>query len=108
MGPDDRLPLTNPLQFTDKVQPSFDGYGDYQKYRENVVLWDAISYISAIGGASTIIEQLTGHAQVTAKTLSLAGLTFESSVTSLLREMDKKLWLNSVKLLHNNISAFFD
>lgn len=107
MGPEGHSSL-NPLQFTDKVPPSFDGYGDYQQYRENVVLWDAMTSISAPRRAPTIIGQLTGQAQITAKTLPLAELTSESGVTSLIREMDKKFGLDTVTLLHNNISDFFD
>lgn len=108
MGPDGILPLINSLQFSEKIPPSFDGYGDYQQYRENVILWDAMTSVSAERRAPTIIGQLTGQAQVTAKTLPLSELTSESGVSSLLREMDKKFGLDTVTLLHNNISDFFD
>lgn len=108
MGPEGKLPHMNPLQFTDKVPPSFDGYGDYQQYRENVELWDAMTSIAPERRAPTVIGQLTGQAQVTAKTLPLTVLTSETGITSLLKEMDKKFGLDSVTLLHNNISDFFD
>lgn len=64
--------------------------------------------IAAPRRASTIIGQLTGQTQVTAKTFSLSELTFNDYVTSLLRELDKKSCLDTVTLLHDSISGFFD
>lgn len=108
MGPEDNFSLPNSLQLSDEIPPSFDGYGDYQQYGENIILWDAMTSISATRRAPTIIGQLTGQAKVTRKTLPLAYLTAESGVISLLPEIYKKFGLDTVTLLHNNISDFFD
>lgn len=64
--------------------------------------------ITAGRRAPTIIGQLQDQAQVTAKALSLAELTSESRVTSLLPEMDRYFGLHTVTLLHNNAPDFFD
>lgn len=63
--------------------------------------------ISAQCRVPTIIGQLTGHGQVTKKTLPLEELTSEAGVASLLREVDMKFGFGTVTLLHNNISDFF-
>lgn len=102
------LSFLNPLQFNDKVSPSFDHYGDYQQYRQNVAIWDVIVSIAAPRGAPTIINQLTEQAQVTAKTLIRSELTSEAGVTCLLCEIDKKFSHDTIALLHKNISNFFD
>lgn len=72
------------------------------------MLWDSMTSISANRRAPTIIGQLTGQAQVTAKSLPLGKLTSENGVASLLREMDQKLGFDNVTLLQNNITDFFD
>lgn len=106
MRPTGKHPLSMSLHFTNKVPPSFDRYEDYQQYLENVVLWDAVISILAPRRAPTIVGKLTGQAQVTAKTLSLAELTSDFGESITLREIDKKFELDTVTLLHNNISNF--
>lgn len=108
MGPEGLDPVRYSLQFSDKIPPSFDGFGDYEQYRENVLLWDAMTTVIPERRAPTIIGQLTGQAQVTAKTLPLTSLTSESGVANLLEELDRKFGLDQTTLLHNNISSFFD
>lgn len=90
------------------MPPSFDVYGNYQQYQNNFVLRDATTFIAAPRRAPTIIGQLTGKAQITAKTLLLFEKTSEDSVTSLPRELDKKFGLDNVTFLHYNILDFFD
>ena len=98
----------DPLSFTDRIPPSFDGYGDYQHFKENVLLWDSITGIDPRKRAATLIGHLTGQAQVIAKTLPLSTLTAEDGLVSLLSELDQKFGLDETSILHNHISQFFD
>lgn len=56
------------------------------------------------GRVLTTIGQLTGEAQVSAKTLSLSDLTNGSGVANLRREIDKNLGVDIVSHFHINIS----
>lgn len=98
----------DPLHFTEKTPPSFDGYGDYQQYRENVALWDVMTSVDQSRKAPTVIGRLSGQAQVIAKTLSIETLTSADGLTKLLEELDKKFGLDKISLLHKNVSEFFD
>lgn len=108
MGPDGLGLPSCSLQFSDKVPPSFDGYGDYNEYRENVLLWNAMTTVAAERRAPTVIGQLSGQAQVTAKTVPLTKLISEQGINTLLDELDRKFGLDSTTLLHSYISSFFD
>lgn len=88
--------------------PSFDGYDVYQKYGENLLLWNAMTSVSSEKRAPTAIEQLTGQAHVTANTLSLEVLAPESGINRLLGKMDRKFGMDEAALLDNNVSSFFD
>lgn len=107
MSPESRSAFSS-LQFTNKVPLSFDGYGYYQQYREIVVLLDTMTSVAAPRRAPTILAQVNGQARVTRKLLPLKDLTSESGVTSVHRELDKTFGLDTVTLLHDNISDFFD
>lgn len=97
-----------PLHLTEKTLPFFDGYGDYQQYRESVALWDVMTFVDQSPKASTVIGRLSGQAQVIAKTLTIRTLTIAEGLTRLLEEFDKKFGLDKVSLLHDNVSNFFD
>lgn len=58
--------------------------------------------------APTLIEQLTGLAQIIAKTPPLTTLTSNTAPEKLIMEMDKKCGFDSPTLLHNNDSTLFD
>lgn len=85
-----------------------DGYGDYQENRENVLLWDAMNTIKLTSRSPTIISQLTGQAQTTAKTVVLWVLFSKTGVTNLMEELNKTFEADNVTLLHINISSLFD
>lgn len=107
MGPENHS-IAGRFQATDKLPPFFSGFSDYQLYRKIVILRDATTSITPPRRAPASIGQITGKAQVAAKTLSLSGLTSEVNVTSLPRAMDKKFGLHTKTLLHNITLEFFD
>lgn len=106
-GPEGLTLTKDSLQFSDKTPPSFDGYGNYEQFKENI-LWCAMTSIPCENRAPILVGQLTGQAQVTAKTLSLATLTSNIKLEKLISEMDKKFGCDCTTLLHNNVSAFSD
>lgn len=47
MGPDGLNLLRESLQFTDKILPCFDEYGDYEQFEEIGLLWNSMTSIAA-------------------------------------------------------------
>lgn len=73
----------------------------------NVLLWDAMTSVAPEKGAPTVIGQLAVQTKVTAKSLPLSTLTFESGTAKLIEEMDRKFGCDHITLLYNNVGSFF-
>lgn len=98
----------DPLNFTDKIPPSFDGYADYKHFKENVLLCDSITSVDPRKRVVTLVGYLTEQAQMIVKSLPLNILTAENVFLSLLSELDKTFELDETIILHNDMSSFFD
>lgn len=87
MSPGDFNLPRDSLQFSDKYPPPFDGYANYEQFKENVFLCDAIKSVAAEKRAPTLIRKITDR--VTAKTLLLSTLTSNTGLDKLMVELNK-------------------
>lgn len=107
MGPEDLLASRDPLHFTEKALPSFDGYGDNQQYGENDALPHVMTTINDSRNAPAVIGRLSSQTQTTAKTLPIEILTSAEGLARLLEDLNKTSGIDKVRLLHKNVSEFF-
>lgn len=108
MSPEGLFPPRDSLHFIKKTSLSFEGYGDYQQYHENVALWDVKKSVDQSRTAPTVIDRLSAQAQVIAKTRTIQIPTSAENLARFSEELDRKFGFEKVSLLQNNVSDFFD
>lgn len=101
------LSLTDLLQYSDSIPSSFDGFGNYQHYPENVILWNAMTSVS-LGRRAPADYSWSANGTSSGNRQNVTADRIDVWVSSLLREMGKTFVLDTGTFLYNNISHFFD
>lgn len=96
------------LHFSGKVPSSFCGYGGYQEYCEDTILSNALTLIFTVRRPLPITSQLTKKSPNQDKNGTGSQLDIWIKMGSLIRDIDRKFWLQTGTVLHNDILDFFN
>lgn len=93
-------------EFSNKIHPRPNGYGDYASYRKNVTLWTNLTTLPAIKHVQTIIGCLQGEAKTAAKMIEVELICRERGVELILGQLDKTYAVDNTNQLDDDLADF--